>query len=184
MFKKSKTTYPFNPSLGKSIISHNLQSALFLNLFLSAFLRYPTTIASVLFTSPRLTLSQYLHMAWGVSPMMMVVCLLWSTILVLKVTGWSALGFSSVTVEGKSSLSGWLCDRLWYNQTRCGAHQIITLWKSNTSNPKIKTKKSRDLIMNQNWAIVKLRTMCVWSHLCHSKHVCLILASLTLHANI
>lgn len=50
--------------------------------------------------------------------MMKVVCLVWCTLLPAKVTGWSTLGFSSLTVEGQGGLSGGLADRLWYNQTR------------------------------------------------------------------
>lgn len=55
-------------------------------------------------------------MACGVSPRMKVVCLVWRTLVLVKVTGWSTLGFSRLTAEGQGWLSGELADRLWYNQ--------------------------------------------------------------------
>lgn len=55
-------------------------------------------------------------MACGVSPMMKVVCLVWWTLVLVKITGWSALGFCDITGQGRSGLSGGLTDRLWYNR--------------------------------------------------------------------
>lgn len=55
-------------------------------------------------------------MACGVSPMMTVVCPVWRTLVLVKVTGWSILGFSRLTAEGQGWLSGEVADRLWYNQ--------------------------------------------------------------------
>lgn len=46
--------------------------------------------------------------------MMKLVCLVWCTPLLVKVTGWSALGFFSLTMVEQGWLSGRLADRLWY----------------------------------------------------------------------
>lgn len=54
-------------------------------------------------------------MACGVSPTMKVVCLVWCTLVLVKITGWSALGFCDLTAEGQGRLAG-LADRLCYNQ--------------------------------------------------------------------
>lgn len=59
-------------------------------------------------------------MALGVSPTMKVVYLVWCTLVLVKVTGWSILGFSHLTAEGQGCLSGELADRLWYNQEEIG----------------------------------------------------------------
>lgn len=75
---------------------------------------YPSLFLSLICS---LTLVQYLRMAWGVSPMMKVVCVVWCALLLVKVIGWSTLGFSSLTVAGRGGLSGRLDDKLWYNQT-------------------------------------------------------------------
>lgn len=73
-------------------------------------------ILVLLTTRPLCRQVQYLRMACGVSPMMKVVCLVWRTLVLVKVTGWSLLAFSCLTAEGQGWLSGELADRLWYKQ--------------------------------------------------------------------
>ena len=102
------------PSLTPYVIFYNR------HVLFSAFLQFPICcrLCSFFshFPSSLPTPFQYLHMAWGVSPMMKVVFLVWCTLLLAKLTGWSTLGLSSLTAEGQGGLSGGLDDRLWYNQ--------------------------------------------------------------------
>lgn len=75
-----------------------------------------STTCLLFFLSPYF---DYLQMLWGVSPIMNVVCLVWWTLLFVKVTGWSTFGVSSLVVVlvGIGGLCGGLSDKLWKGRT-------------------------------------------------------------------